>query len=181
MHKCVISISRSQSMMAFILFSVTAIIFLFTSQASCSSPFKKILMEKFRKPFAAIAIASSTFLPAFSAYGGTRDVGIMATSGFIFKDTLRISAFEDPKIKGITLYLADFERPITDKLANDFFNEPSSSSLSCAQTGPINRNEVLSSISTDASGEEVFEESRNLFFKVSDFIFFVLMCLLGTY
>lgn len=160
-------------MLFFIIISLIS--FFTTFQTSYASRIGNIFMEKVRKPLAAIAVAT-TFIPSISAFGDSRDVGNMATSGFFFKDTLKISAFEDPKINGITLYLADFERPLTEKLAKDFFNDPSSSSLSCAQTGPINRNEVLSKISSDPSGEEVFEENRNLFFKVTLFcIFYISM------
>ena len=144
---------------------VSYIILLSTFQPSYATRLGNFFIETVRKPFAAIAVAS-TFISSIPAFADSRDVGNMATSGFFFKDTLRISAFEDPKINGITLYLADFERPLTEKLAKDFFNDPSSSSLSCAQTGPINRNEILNKISSDPSGEEVFEENRNLFFKV---------------
>lgn len=119
------------------------------------------------KPIAAsFMLATSFCFPMLSIATDTREVGNMATSGFFFKDTLKINGFEDPKIDGITLYLADFDRPINEKLAKDFFDDPSSSSLTCAQTGPINRDKVYKSVSLDLSGEEVFEESRNLFFKV---------------
>ena len=70
----------------------------------------------------------------------------------------------DPKVKGVSIYLADFERPINEKLTKDFFNDPSSSSLTCSKTGPI---VVSSNIVLGTEGEEVFEESKNLFFKVS--------------
>jgi catabolite regulation protein CreA len=93
-----------------------------------------------------------------------REVGNFATSGFIFKDTLHIQAIEDPQIPGITLYVSDYQRPITEKLSKDFFNDPSSSSLACAQTAPV----VLSKdINLSSDGSEVFEESKSLFFKVN--------------
>ena len=91
-------------------------------------------------------------------------IGQFETSGFIFKDTLRLNQFNDPKVEGVSLYLADFERPITDKLKKDFFNDPSSTSLTCAKSGgPI---VLADNLVKGSSGEEVFEESRNLFFKV---------------
>lgn len=91
-------------------------------------------------------------------------IGDIPTSGFIFRDSLKIMSFHDPKIPGITIYLADFDRPLSEKLTSNFFDDPSSTSLTCVQTGrvQIGSNDV----SLDASGEEVFEESRNLFFKV---------------
>lgn len=93
-----------------------------------------------------------------------REVAKIATSGLIFKDSLKVNAFQDPKVKGVTLYLSDFERPITEKIAGgDIFNDPSSVSLTCVPNGPVI---VSKDVSLDKSGEEVFEESRNLFFKV---------------
>eukprot|EP00599_Poterioochromonas_sp_BG-1_P000364 CAMPEP_0173133050 /NCGR_PEP_ID=MMETSP1105-20130129/498_1 /TAXON_ID=2985 /ORGANISM="Ochromonas sp., Strain BG-1" /LENGTH=127 /DNA_ID=CAMNT_0014044649 /DNA_START=111 /DNA_END=491 /DNA_ORIENTATION=- len=91
-----------------------------------------------------------------------REIANIPTSGIFFKDSLRVSAFEDPKISGVTIYLSDFDRPITEKLTNNFFNDPSSSSLTCSQTGPI---KLKGEVSLSGEGEEVFEESRNLFFK----------------
>lgn len=95
----------------------------------------------------------------------SREIANIPATGLVFKDYLKVSAFEDPKIKGITIYLSDFDRSITDKLSKDFFDDPSTSSLSCAQTGPVLASDIVA-ISKDKAGEEVFEESRNLFFKV---------------
>lgn len=47
-----------------------------------------------------------------------------------------VTAFEDPKVSGVTLYLSDFDRPAIEKLGN-IFDDPSSASLTCVQTGPI--------------------------------------------
>ena len=57
--------------------------------------------------------------------------------------------------------MSDFDRPITEKLSSDPFNDPASASLSCAQTGPV----TIGNIDKSRGGEEVFEESKNLFFK----------------
>ena len=73
-----------------------------------------------------------------------------------------IVAFEDPKIEGVTIYLADFERPITEKLQKDFFDDPTSTSLTCARAAAIK----VGDINKDPQGEEVFEVNRSLFFKV---------------
>ena len=93
---------------------------------------------------------------------GTREIANVATSGIVFKDTLRISAFQDPKVSGVVLYLSDFDRPLTEKLAKDFFNDPSTASLACAKTGDVT---FSKDINLSSEGEEIFEESRNLFFK----------------
>lgn len=110
-----------------------------------------------------LSLAISSFLTPANAMN-IRQIGDIPTSGFIFKDSLKLMSFQDPKIPGITIYLSDFDRPITEKLTSNFFDDPSSSSVTCVQTGPagISKNNPLSE---DRSGEEIFEESRNLFFK----------------
>lgn len=44
-----------------------------------------------------------------------------AASGLIFKDTVEVTAFDDPEIDGITIYISDFKRSLADKLSKDFF------------------------------------------------------------
>lgn len=42
---------------------------------------------------------------------------------FWLQDKLNVEAFSDPKVKGVTLYLSDFSRPVADKLMNgDMFS-----------------------------------------------------------
>lgn len=112
-------------------------------------------------------LSLNTLLAPFSihdvAVATNREVASIPTSGLIFKDNLKINSIQDPKVKGVAIYLSDFERPLTEKLSKDFFNDPSSSSLTCVKTGEI---ELSKDISLSSEGEEVFEESRNLFFKV---------------
>lgn len=54
--------------------------------------------------------------PAFAA---ARTVGEISGSGLVFKDTLKIEAFSDPKVDGVQLYLSDFQRPAVEKLVGD--------------------------------------------------------------
>ena len=115
--------------------------------------------------FLSISITAAAYVGVHTiepTLADSRDVARIPTAGIIFKDTLKISAFKDPKVSGVTIYLSDFERPVTEKLGGDFFNDPSSSSLTCLQTGPI---KVADNIDKSDKGEEVFEESKNLFFK----------------
>ena len=122
------------------------------------------LLHSWRRVVAATAASVSLLLPAGgggAVLADSREVGSIATSGIFFKDTLKINAFNDPKVEGVVIYLADFERPLTEKLQKDFFNDPSSTALACAQSGPIK----VGDISMSAEGEEVFEANRNLFFK----------------
>ena len=78
------------------------------------------------------------------------------------KDTLTVESFDDPKVKGVTLYISNFQRPLNERLAKDFFNDPSYASVSCAKTGPIS---IADNIALGKQGEEVFEENRSLLFK----------------
>ena len=91
-------------------------------------------------------------------------VGELKGSGLVFKDTLQIERFEDPKVQGVVLYISNFERPVTEKIGSgNFFTDPSSASVACARTGhPIT---VAANLKKGTGGEEVFEESRSLLFK----------------
>ena len=91
-------------------------------------------------------------------------IGQISGSGLIFKDTLNIERFQDPKIPEVTLFISNFERPITERVQKDFFSDPSFASVECAKmkAGKVN---VGDSVAKGAGGEEVFEESRSLLFK----------------
>lgn len=91
-------------------------------------------------------------------------VGQLKGSGLVFKDTLSIERFEDPKVKGVVLYISNFDRPVTEKLSKgNFFNDPSYASVACARTS--DKVAIASNINKTPQGEEVFEESRSLLFK----------------
>ena len=73
-----------------------------------------------------------------------------------------IEAVPDPKVDGVTCHLVRFDRSVIDRLTKgNWFENPSNSSISCQQTGPI----VIGKIATGAKGEEVFSERVSLFFK----------------
>lgn len=122
-----------------------------------------------------------------AAFADKRLVGEVSTSGLLFKDvkirliskydaidptcystlstqTLKIEAFDDPKVTGVQLYLSDFERPVTEKLVRgDVFSDPAQGGLTCSRSpGDV---VVAASASLDKSGEEVLSESRSLLFK----------------
>lgn len=92
-----------------------------------------------------------------------RDIGEVSTAFKLIGPNHKIvvTAFEDPKIGGISCYVA---RPRTGgiKGAVGLAEDPSVASVSCVQTGPIVFND---SISGDEEGEQVFDESRSLLFK----------------
>jgi CreA protein len=90
-------------------------------------------------------------------------VGQISGSGLVFKDTLEVERFDDPKIKGITLYITNFQRPITERLTSNFLQDPSYASVACVKTSPTVS--VADNINTTPQGEQVFQESKSLLFK----------------
>jgi len=99
-------------------------------------------------------------LPAFA--NEARRIAEIKGSGLVFKDTLTIESFDDPKVKGVTLYISNFERPINERMTKNFFNDPLFAAVGCAKTGKIS---VADNIAIGKSGVEVFEEKRSLLFK----------------
>jgi len=111
----------------------------------------------------AVVLTASPQQAMAAGNGGSKVVGELKGSGLVFKDTLQIERFEDPKVRGVELYISNFQRPITEKLNKGFFNDPSQASVACARTGsPVS---IASNIEKGTSGGEVFEESRSLLFK----------------
>ena len=75
---------------------------------------------------------------------------------------LIIEALEDPDVKGVTCHITYFERGLFDRLQKgNWFEDPSNSSISCRQTGPI----TIGDIDRSADGEDVFRERRSIIFK----------------
>jgi CreA protein len=154
--------------------NLKSIIFLVLAQNVASfSPLQMADVKAITKDLSKMATATvlSTFLlantfspilPGGEANADSRLVGEIAGSGIVFKDTLNIESFDDPKVKGVTLYISNFQRPLNERLSKDFFNDPSFASVACAKTGPIS---IADNIGTGKQGEEVFEENRSLLFK----------------
>ena len=73
-----------------------------------------------------------------------------------------IEAIPDPDVTGVTCHIAYFDRGLIDRLANgNWFEDPSNSSISCRQTGPIK----VGDIDRSEEGEDVFRTSRSIVFK----------------
>lgn len=92
-----------------------------------------------------------------------RDIGAVSTAFKLLGPNHKIvvSAFDDPKVSGVTCYVA---RPRTGgiKGAVGLAEDPSIASVSCVQTGPIRYTGKLKS---SEKGEEVFDERRSILFK----------------
>ena len=89
-------------------------------------------------------------------------IGQIPASGIIFKDIVKVERIEDPKVKGVDLYVSSFQRPITDRLSGDFFSDPAQAAVTCVKTGPM---ELAADVDTSQEGEEVFSQARSLLFK----------------
>lgn len=75
---------------------------------------------------------------------------------------IKIEAVEDPKVKGITCHVSYFDRGLIERIRNgQFFSDPSNSSVSCSQTGPV----VIGDIDKTDSGESVFSKRTSLIWK----------------
>ena len=73
-----------------------------------------------------------------------------------------VEAVQDPKVEGVTCHLSYFERGLIDRLQKgNWFEDPSNSSISCRQTGPI----TIGDIDRSEDGEEVFREGQSIVFK----------------
>ncbi|XDB00261.1 CreA family protein [Sulfitobacter sp. LCG007] len=73
-----------------------------------------------------------------------------------------IEAVQDPEVKGVTCHIAYFDRSVIDRISNgNWFEDPSNSSISCRQTGPIE----LGDIDRSEGGEDVFRTSRSIILK----------------
>jgi CreA protein len=116
-------------------------------------------------PISVLALALALVLalePAPALAVESKIIGQLQGSGLVFKDTLQIESFDDPKVKGVTLYISTFQKPLTERLGSNFFTDPAYASVGCAKTGAV---AVADNIVTGLAGEEVFEESRSLLFK----------------
>jgi catabolite regulation protein CreA len=116
--------------------------------------------------------------PSKASAAESRTIARLQGSGLVFKDTLVVESFDDPKVstillldpliglvliyvhshfflgyskvKGVTLYVSNFERPMTERIQKDFFTEPSYASVTCVKTGPI---ELADNIDKSDKGE----------------------------
>lgn len=105
-------------------------------------------------------------ISATTAFAKDRDIGAVSTAFKLIGPNHKIvvTAFDDPKVKGVTCYIA---RPRTGgiKGAIGIAEDPSIASISCSQTGAIS---YTGKIALDDDGEEVFDESRSFIFKSLD-------------
>jgi CreA protein len=77
-------------------------------------------------------------------------------------NTIVVEMVADPKVEGVSCHISRFSRGLIDRLRKgNWFLDPSNSSISCRQTGPM----TIGDIDTSARGEEVFSQRLSLIFK----------------
>lgn len=122
-----------------------------------------MMIDITKKIRAVMAILILILFFAFSASAASREIGALSTAFKLVGPNHKIvvTAFDDPKIKGVTCYIA---RPKTGGIKGGLglAEDPSIVSVSCSQTGPIS---FLGKVDMDDNGEEVFDESRSIIFK----------------
>ena len=73
-----------------------------------------------------------------------------------------VEAIKDPAVDGVTCHVSYFDRGVIDRLQKgNWFEDPSDSSISCRQTGPIS----IGDIDLGEDGEEVFKQGISLIWK----------------
>jgi len=77
-------------------------------------------------------------------------IGTVKTKGLIFKDEIKIEAFDDPTIEGVTCYVTYINKALS-------FDNGSNNSIACRQTGKVKGKLT--------NAKNVFSKKKNLFFK----------------
>ncbi|PWC34456.1 CREA protein [Azospirillum sp. TSO35-2] len=109
-----------------------------------------------------LGLLAAGLAPALSARPAAADAVIGRFSNDWTGNGLEIQAVEDPKVKGVTCHLVDFDRSLIDRLSKgNWFEDPSNASIACRQTGPV----TVGDIELSQKGEEVFSERKSLIFK----------------
>lgn len=94
----------------------------------------------------------AAFVVFTSSAAIAEEIGTVTTKGLIFKDSITISAFDDPDYPYVTCYVTTADRSLS-------FENPSDSSIACRLIGESNKNDNI----VDKS--DVFKSGLNLFFK----------------
>ncbi|WP_113155681.1 CreA family protein [Nitratireductor sp. OM-1] len=112
---------------------------------------------RFSLPTLAASLIASVFISAPASAEQVGEIGV----DWLGNDII-IEAVNDPKVEGVTCHVTYFDRGVIDRLQKgNWFEDPSNSSISCRQTGPI----VIGDIDMDDGGEEVFKQRQSLIWK----------------
>lgn len=77
--------------------------------------------------------------------------------GFLTFKNIKLDAFVDQEVPGVTCHVASIESPLT-------LADPSDSSISCRQTGDITP-AMIAAIDKSKDGVVIFTRSKSIFFK----------------
>lgn len=110
----------------------------------------------FKKIFALMALTIITISLYMMFSTNDNEVGDISLGLLTLKD-IKIERLVDPKISGVTCFIAHVKGDMT-------IVDPSDTSIACRQTGEITLKN-LNSIDTSNSGEVVFKTSKSIFFK----------------
>ena len=83
--------------------------------------------------------------------------GLLPCLCWVLNHPLSIAA---SAVAGVTVYITDYERSFTEKIAKDFFSDPSQASLTCVASGAptiLDEKEVAAE-----GGREIFSERKAL-------------------
>ncbi len=112
---------------------------------------------RFPLPALAASLIASVFIAAPVSAEQVGEIGV----DWLGNDII-IEAVHDPKVEGVTCHVTYFDRGVIDRLQKgNWFEDPSNSSISCRQTGPI----VIGDIDLGEDGEEVFKQRQSLIWK----------------
>lgn len=107
-----------------------------------------------------LAAATTALALALGTAAHAEEVGEVGVDWF--GNDIKIEAFADPEVAGVTCHVSYFERGVIDRLQKgNWFEDPSNSSIACRQTGPI----TIGDIDLDEDGEEVFQQRQSLIWK----------------
>lgn len=117
-------------------------------------------MVRFQARLAAIALSAFAACAAAAPALAQEEVGEFSNDWT--GNELKVVAFPDPKVQGITCHIVHFDRSVVDRLSKgNWFEDPSNASIACRQTGPV----TVGEIRVGKGGEEVFSERKSLVFK----------------
>lgn len=108
------------------------------STASLELGGRRAALSQLAAASSALALALPSPLVASASQEFEKNtIGEIPASGIIFKDLVKVIRLSDPKVQGVQIYLADFERPFTDRLQSDFFGDPAQAGIACLRTGKV--------------------------------------------
>ena len=106
------------------------------------------------RPLAALALS----IPLALSLGGCSKGDVADVSlGFLTFKNIRLDAFVDQEVPGVTCHVASIDSPLT-------IADPSDSSISCRQTGEITP-AMIAAIAKSRDGAVIFTQSKSIFFK----------------